>query len=70
MNDECLEQLGKIGSLRQIWLYGEEGFTDKGLAHLKSLTRLEVLVLSDTKGVTAKGIEDLKSALPGKFELK
>ena len=65
-----MEQLGKIGSLQQIWLNGEGEVTDRGLAHLKSLSKLELLVLDRCYGVTSAGIEALKSALPGKFELK
>jgi Leucine-rich repeat (LRR) protein len=40
------------------------GVTDAGLAHLKSLTRLQRVYLSRTK-VTAKGVAELQKAIPG-----
>lgn len=64
VTDEALACLGKLTLLRELELSNIDGhtpwFTDQGLAHLKDMTRLEVLSLDDTD-ITDAGLAHLQS---------
>jgi internalin A len=58
-------QLAKVAQLdRTERLFCGSGVTDLGLAHLKGLKNLSVLLLNDTQ-VTEAGLKELERSLPG-----
>jgi WD40 repeat protein len=62
--DAGLAQLAGLPSLA-ILTIGDGDLTDAGLKHLKNLPRLRKLRLAQKSKFTARGIEELKRALPG-----
>jgi len=62
VDDEALRVVRKLPKLRSLDLR-DTCVTDAGLGHLKGLSQLETLVLTNTR-VTAEGIRRLQQALP------
>lgn len=62
VSDLTIETLTGENELRRLWI-GETMITDKAIASLSKLKRLEFVDLSDTS-VTRRGVELLHSALP------
>lgn len=60
VTDAGLEQVGKITSLKYLFLNNNRSLTDAGLAHLKGLSNLETLSLDDTQ-ITDDGLHHLNS---------
>ncbi len=63
LNDEGLAQVARFTGLTALSLTGTTKITDAGLQQLKKLRGLKTLTLAGT-AITAKGIADLKTALP------
>lgn len=63
VTDADLIKLQSVGQLEALGL-GATAVTDSGLAHLAELPKLHWLWLNGTHRVTAKGVADLKNALP------
>lgn len=55
VNDDVLLCLDHLSDLKYVYLWSTE-VTDKGLAHIQHLKKLEELKVSNTKGVTGYGI--------------
>lgn len=63
--NEGLAHLVGMEQLESLWVgLGKGEITDAGLVHLEGLTNLKTLDLQRT-GVTEKGLDELKKALPG-----
>jgi len=61
MTDASLEAIGKLTNLEELRV-GGAGFSDRGLAHLKGLTRLKYLSLGEgNQQISDAGLEFLKS---------
>ncbi len=63
ITDAALAHLKGLTNLTYLFIISTP-VTDAGLVHLGGLTDLQLLVLSDCKQVTKRGIADLKKALP------
>ena len=59
-DDNLMSRVGQLRDLEVLSLHGNKDVTDIGLAHLKGLTRLRFLYLSET-GVTDAGLKHLKT---------
>ena len=64
MTDKLVPELAKMPSLAQIECGGSMEFTDAGLAQLKTLKKLNRLVLRGQSGVTEAGLDALQKAMP------
>ncbi len=61
MTDASLEAIGKLTNLEELRI-GGEGFSDRGLAHLKGLTRLKYLTLGERKKqISDAGLDCVRS---------
>ncbi len=58
VGDTLLEAIGKIRSLKELWL-ANASITDAGLAHLAGLEKLEKLLLLECRGVRGLGYASL-----------
>lgn len=63
VTDAGLPKLQALPNLKELKL-GNTAITDQGLASLQSIKSLESVNVHNCKSVTAKGIADLKKALP------
>jgi hypothetical protein len=66
LTDASLESLGRMSSLRTLFLYGCTGLTDAGLAHLAGLKNLEQLTIGyDPHQFSTAARDAFGKALPG-----
>jgi len=63
LNDDALQHISQLTTLRQLKLHDNPKITDAGLMHLVGLTKLTLLDLSNT-GVTQEGVNRMKETLP------
>jgi hypothetical protein len=70
IDDRGLVELGKMSRLERLSLIYMKEITDAGVQGLKELKKLRHFYVRDCPMITDKGIEDLRSGLPGKFVLE
>ena len=70
MDDQGFAALGRLGLLQTLQLTELAQLTDAGLRALKDLKDLKRLDLWQCPKITAEGLKDLRSNLPGKYEIK